>query len=62
MLGCKSFFLPYFKQKERILSQEKITNMGEYLRKLLAKQTFREESNLITICFRKAQVGFLNGD
>lgn len=62
MLCCKLFFPPYFKQKERILSQKKITNMGDYLSKLLEKQTFREESDLITICSRNAQVGFLNGD
>lgn len=36
--------------------------MGDYLSKLLEKQTFREESDLITICSRNAQVGFLNGD
>lgn len=26
------------------------------------KQTFREECDLVTICFSNAQAGFLNGD
>ena len=47
MLCCKLFFPPYFKQKEGILSRQKITNMGEYLRKLLGVRSKPLEKSVI---------------